>query len=89
MDKNEGFIASGVELRERYFGKIKGTEADCLEVFHVSTPQPSLKLLLQLPCNFARKPSGKNLAGHEPIVAVIEENEGKEVSFIKYLHRNF
>lgn len=90
MDKNECFIANATGMKEMLLqGKEKAIETDCLDLFHVNNLHPSLKSPVELPDDFANGTSGKKLAGYSVQAAVIERNEGKEVSFIKYLHRSF
>lgn len=90
MDKNECFIANATGMKEMLLqGKEKAIETDCLDLFHVNNLHPSLKSPVELPDDFANGTSGKKLAGYSVQAAVIERNEGKEVRFIKYLHRSF
>lgn len=72
-----------------YFGENKRQLKQTVWTFSMSRLQPSLKLLVQLPHNFANGPSGKSLAGYEHASSPDKRNEGKEVSFVKYLSRNF
>lgn len=71
-------------------GKDKVAETDCLDLFHVNNLQPSLKSSVQLPddfcpCTFQKE----NCQGMSMQAAVIERNDGKEVSFIKYMDGSF
>lgn len=60
-----------------YFGENKRQLKQMVWTFSTSTLQPSLKLLVQLPHNFANELSGKSLAGHEHASSSYKRNEGR------------